>query len=121
MRSILAAIGPGGLAADQIDEVFRRAHSLKGAARIAEVPQVEAVAHRLETLFAKAREGTLKVGPEVVNAVHLGLDAIEDAATAAADDRPSPAPTQALEAIERAWGSAEPTTEGGAAGTGEGA
>ena len=41
------------------NDVFRRAHSLKGASRAVDLPAVEAVAHRLETLFERvvAQEG----------------------------------------------------------------
>ena len=55
-------------------------HSLKGAARIAELHGVETLAHRLETLFAKVREGTLALGQPVVRTIREGLDAIEDLA-----------------------------------------
>jgi two-component system chemotaxis sensor kinase CheA len=35
-------------------EVFRRAHSLKGAARAVDLPTVEDLAHRIETLLSRA-------------------------------------------------------------------
>ena len=38
-------------------EVFRRAHSLKGAARAVDQPQIERDAHALETIFADAQGG----------------------------------------------------------------
>ena len=46
---MVAAAEAGG-AADWND-VFRRAHSLKGAARAVDLPAVEEIAHRLEALF----------------------------------------------------------------------
>ena len=112
MRSLLTGAGADGLAAGQIDEVFRRAHSLKGAARIAEIGPAEVVAHRLESLFAKVREGALRVTPEIVRAVHHGLDAIEDAAAAAAAERTPPDPARVLDVIEAALGGSN-TAEGG--------
>ena len=50
--------------------MFRRAHSLKGASRAVDLPAVEAVAHRLETLFEKVRTGAA-LDREAANAVHL--------------------------------------------------
>ena len=48
IRAALAAEGP-------VDwqDVFRRAHSLKGAARAVDLPPVEAVSHQLEALFER--------------------------------------------------------------------
>ncbi|MEE7488360.1 Hpt domain-containing protein [Methylobacterium oryzae] len=52
-REHVAAIrGALGSATPDWNDVFRRAHSLKGASRAVDLPAVEAVAHRLETLFA---------------------------------------------------------------------
>lgn len=100
IRGVLATLDAGPLAPGLIDEAFRRAHSLKGAARIAELRTVEALAHRLETLFARVREKALALGPDVARAIHLGLDAIEDAADPTAQQPPRDA-TQALDAIEQ--------------------
>lgn len=100
IRGILATLDSGPLAPGFIDEAFRRAHSLKGAARIAELRTVEALAHRLETLFARVREKALALDPDVARAIHLGLDAIEDAADPSAQ-RPTHDSAQALDAIER--------------------
>ena len=58
IRSLLAMIektsGPPGEGA--LEEVFRRAHSLKGAARAVDLRPVEGMAHRLETLFSRVRQ-----------------------------------------------------------------
>ncbi|MBV9122003.1 MAG: response regulator, partial [Planctomycetes bacterium] len=62
------------------------------------------LAHRLETLFAQVREGALHLDRDVIRAVHLGLDAIEDEAACLVEKRPAPAPTQALAAIDKALG-----------------
>ena len=61
IRSLLAmiektAVEPGG---PQLEEAFRRAHSLKGAARAVDLHPVEGLAHRLETLFSRVRQGVL--------------------------------------------------------------
>src|SRR5690348_6124709 len=63
---------------EELDEVFRRAHSLKGAARAVDIQSVETLAHRLETLFARILEGKIFFESEVVRSIRLSLDRIED-------------------------------------------
>ena len=41
------------------DEIFREAHSLKGAARAVNLAMVESLGHGLESLLLKAKEGRL--------------------------------------------------------------
>ncbi len=101
IRAILGEVERGRAAAGAVDEAFRRAHSLKGAARIAELHEVETLAHRLETLFAAVREGKLRLERAVIQAIFHGLDAIEDGVAAQAEKRPPPDSARALEAIDR--------------------
>ncbi len=104
IRSLLTHIEASGGGSEQVDEVFRRAHSLKGAARIAGLKPAETVAHRLETLFAKAREGSLHVTPVMVQAIQRGLNFIEDAAVCLVQQRPMPDPSAELAVIDAALG-----------------
>jgi two-component system chemotaxis sensor kinase CheA len=83
IRKILAGVAVGSMwSVDQIDEVFRRAHSLKGAARVAGLRAVESLAHELENLFASARDGKTPLDERGTKAIAAMLDAIEDAAAA---------------------------------------
>ena len=50
-KSLLALEG-GGDTAELVDQIFREAHSLKGAARAVEIKEIEEVAHVMETLLA---------------------------------------------------------------------
>lgn len=75
IRTALAAAAEGRLA-DWTD-VFRRAHSLKGAARAVDLPPVEALAHRLETLFERIAAGDRALDHDTAAAIHLALDRIE--------------------------------------------
>lgn len=69
-------------------EIFRRAHSLKGAARAVDLPRVESLAHELEAVFAEAMEGRAKLAGATLDQIRQLLDAIEvEAAPAGA---PSP-------------------------------
>ncbi len=105
VRDLLVGLEKGeGVIPGGLDEAFRRAHSLKGAARAVDLRPVERLAHRLETLFSRVREGTLPLAGEVVGVVHLVLDAVEDWMTALGENRTPPEPARAIEAIERALG-----------------
>lgn len=66
--------------AERLDllEIHRRAHSLKGAARAVDLPEVEAVAHRLESLFLMIQKGERRLEPDLFRLIRHALDAIED-------------------------------------------
>jgi two-component system chemotaxis sensor kinase CheA len=106
IRSLLAmiektAIEPAGA---ELEEAFRRAHSLKGAARAVDLHPVEGLAHRLETLFSRVRQGVLLLDKNVAGVVQQVLDASEDCVTALGENRPIPGFGSALQAIERVLG-----------------
>ncbi len=78
IRALVTQAGTGALAAPAIEEAFRRAHSLKGAARAVDLRPVETLAHRLETLFSRVREGKLELDGPVRMAIVTALEASED-------------------------------------------
>ena len=84
IRGLLDVIGArkDGIGIGQLDEIFRHAHSLKGAARAVDIAEVEQLAHKLETLFAKVRSGSLSLDPPVIQVVVRALDAVEDCVVA---------------------------------------
>lgn len=59
-----------------LDEVFREAHSLKGAARMLSLPAIEAVSHRLEDLLGGAHRNEAPLTPERIQLLHSSLDAL---------------------------------------------
>lgn len=63
-------------------EVFRRAHSLKGAARAVDAPAIEAAAHTLEAQFADLSAAGAGLDEPAIDAAALQLDAIEREARA---------------------------------------
>ncbi|HEX4131814.1 MAG TPA: Hpt domain-containing protein [Pirellulales bacterium] len=89
---------PGGDA--ELEEAFRRAHSLKGGARICALRPVETLSHRLETLFARMQQHGVRVDRDVVRAVNLALDLTEDWMAALASHKPPPEVDAALTAID---------------------
>lgn len=63
---------PDGLLA----ELFREAHSLKGAARAVGLQEVEALAHGLEELFARIGDGRVDPGTDTLDTIFRTLDSI---------------------------------------------
>jgi two-component system chemotaxis sensor kinase CheA len=59
-----------------LNQLFREAHSLKGGARAAGLLPIEQLAHRVEDLFAAARDGNLELTPTVCDPIYAVLDAI---------------------------------------------
>lgn len=81
----LAAIRDSLRAAEQdpaytpdLVEIHRRAHSLKGAARAVDLPEVEVLSHRLEAVFLAVQRGAAPFDAATRTAVRRALDAIED-------------------------------------------
>ncbi|GLS42176.1 hybrid sensor histidine kinase/response regulator [Methylobacterium brachythecii] len=89
------------------NDIFRRAHSLKGASRAVDLPPVEAVAHRLETLFEQIKGGERGLDRDALAAIHLALDRIE-AFVAGMKDGASAMPPDALATLDRCLASASP-------------
>ncbi|PWC85251.1 histidine kinase [Azospirillum sp. TSH100] len=77
IRTALREAEATGDAPDLVD-IHRRAHSLKGAARAVDLPEVEAISHRLEAAFIAVQKGGIALDPVTVGVVRRSLDAIED-------------------------------------------
>ncbi len=99
-----AARAPGGdsSAADSstIDELFRRAHTLKGAARAVGLEPTELLMHRVEELLSRCRAQGAGFGEPVVRALNQALDSTEDILAAAVADRPLPDTSGVLATID---------------------
>ncbi|MCJ2140281.1 response regulator [Methylobacterium sp. E-066] len=104
ITAIRAALGS---ATPDWNDVFRRAHSLKGAARAVDLPPVEAVAHRLETLFERVRTGAQVLDRAAANAVQLALDRIETYVSGLQDGAGPDMPADALSALGQCLGLSE--------------
>ncbi len=60
-----------------IDDIFREAHSLKGAAKAIGVSSIGSLGHALEGLLLLAKEGKLKFSTDLFDMLYQTLDAIE--------------------------------------------
>jgi two-component system sensor histidine kinase and response regulator WspE len=72
-----------GVTPEQLEELMRAAHSLKGAARIVGHDSAVRVAHELEECFVSAQEGRLQITRERVDILLRGVDVL--AATTVSD------------------------------------
>ncbi|MEK6655909.1 MAG: hybrid sensor histidine kinase/response regulator [Nitrospirota bacterium] len=65
-----------------LEEIFRNAHNLKGAARILGLTEIARIAHDLESIFSLAKDGKLAITPERIDAITESIDAISSLLTA---------------------------------------
>jgi two-component system chemotaxis sensor kinase CheA len=66
----------GAQRAQTIENIFREAHSLKGAARAVNVTQVESVCQSIEGVFAGLKGNRLAVSPPLVDLLYQSIDAL---------------------------------------------
>ena len=105
----LLALEQGSAGQEALAEMFREAHSLKGAARSVNLTEVEARAHELEDLFARMRDSAVAPGPRTIQDAYTTLDVIDRLlhppaqAQAQAGGEPGPA-----RAVEETAGAPEP-------------
>ncbi|MBF0508128.1 MAG: hybrid sensor histidine kinase/response regulator [Deltaproteobacteria bacterium] len=77
-----------------IEEVFREAHSLKGAARTVNLGDIENICQAIESVFALLRKGELQLSPEIFDVLHLSLDIINLLLTESASGQAAPEPAR---------------------------
>lgn len=59
-----------------LEELFRTAHSVKGAARMMGFSKIETVSHKIEDIFGLLRRGKMSFTPEDFDFVYEGVDVI---------------------------------------------
>lgn len=62
---------------EYINNIFRAAHTIKGAAATLEFNEIARVTHKLEDLFGAIREGKIVVTQEMIDSVFAALDVLE--------------------------------------------
>ena len=65
---------------EHVRALFRSAHTIKGAARVAGVPVVERVCHAMESVFANLRDGTQSLTGADFSLLFAACDGLQDAA-----------------------------------------
>ncbi|MFC4175671.1 response regulator [Microvirga sp. GCM10011540] len=100
LHAIRSALDGADRSTIDMADVFRRAHSLKGAARAVDLPAVEEVAHHLEALFSRILEGRQELDKPTIAAVRLSLDTIEDLVAESSGPAGSASAEAALQALK---------------------
>lgn len=70
-----------------LQEIFREAHSLKGAAGAADFPAVEKTAHKLENVFGAAKTGKLNMTRDLYDVLYAGIDSVSVIVEAALEEK----------------------------------
>ncbi|MCX7032015.1 MAG: chemotaxis protein CheA [Spirochaetes bacterium] len=78
LASLLSALEPGAANREAIHETFRAAHDLKSASATAGFHLMSRLAHRMEDVFQKVRDGTLEIAEPVRDALLAGSDRIAE-------------------------------------------
>jgi two-component system chemotaxis sensor kinase CheA len=87
-----------------LDEAFRRAHTLKGAARAVDIRPVEELADGMESLLSRVREGGLHLDRDVAAVIHQALDSSEGCVAAVEQQQTPTAPLDVLRAMAQFLG-----------------
>ena len=105
IRGILDELAKSGKGAGpQLEEAFRRAHSLKGAARAVDLRPIETLAHCVETIFSRVREKHLRLDKGTLKTIRLVLDSIEDWVAAYFQQQTPAEPVKILDMVEALLG-----------------
>jgi two-component system chemotaxis sensor kinase CheA len=61
-----------------IEAIYREAHSLKGAARAVNVPEIESVCQAMESVFSAMKEKSVAMNPQLYDLFHLTVNTLTD-------------------------------------------
>ena len=89
-----------------IEDVFRAAHSLKGAAQAVQMPAISSLCQVMESVFSGMKKGTLHPGRDAYDSVQRAADVLASMLAASGRDDPrSPQVRKELESLLGAPGS----------------
>lgn len=74
----LGALGRGAVDAEQINALFRSAHTLKGSSRMLKLAPITETAHSLEDLLGALRDNRIQPAAAVQDLLQQGVDALTD-------------------------------------------
>lgn len=94
LREGISALEQGHADREQINELFRAAHTLKGSSRMLKLAPITALAHSTEELLSALRDGSLTASPTVTSLLNQAVDGLSDfvsqlAQGATGDDLPA--------------------------------
>ena len=91
MERRLVALDPASADREDVDGIFRAAHSIKGGANMFGFAEIAQVTHELETLLDAARRGSLPMTRDIVDAALGARDYLDQGLAAARAGRPADA------------------------------
>ncbi len=103
LRSIeghLIAIDGGNTSGEALNAIFRGFHTIKGLAGFLEFETIQRVAHEVETVLDRARNGELVLSSRVVDVVLESADFLRQSVTAIQIGSSGPAPAALLERVK---------------------
>ncbi|MCF8210197.1 MAG: hybrid sensor histidine kinase/response regulator [Rhodoferax sp.] len=74
----LSALESGQAGKEQINTLFRSAHTIKGSSRMLKLTTITETAHRLEDVLGALRDGSLAFGPTLGQLLYRCVDALSD-------------------------------------------
>ncbi|MBL3528979.1 MAG: chemotaxis protein CheA [gamma proteobacterium endosymbiont of Lamellibrachia anaximandri] len=86
MESGLLNMDPGTVDDEEINSIFRAAHSIKGGSGTFGFNDISSFTHIMETLLDEMRDGRRPVTPEAVDALLRSVDVLRDMLAATSDD-----------------------------------
>jgi two-component system, chemotaxis family, sensor kinase CheA len=121
IESHLLAVEGGGASADAVHAIFRGFHTIKGLAGFLEFEAMQRVAHEVETVLDRARNGELVLSSQVVDLVLESSDFIRKWLGAIQSHSAGPDPADLIARVAAiAPGTAEAATEAAAPATAPG-
>lgn len=78
MSSGLSLLEQGAASTEEVNSLFRSAHTLKGSSRMLRLEPITQLAHSLEDLLSALREQQVQVNHAVMDALYQGVDALSD-------------------------------------------
>lgn len=85
MENGLLNMNPGEVDPEEINSIFRAAHSIKGGSGTFGFTSVSDFTHIMETLLDEMRDGRRDVTPDAINVLLASVDVLRDMLTAAQD------------------------------------
>ncbi len=85
MESGLLDMDPGAVDSEQINAIFRAAHSIKGGAGTFGFSDISGFTHTMETLLDEMRDGRREITTDAVDVLLKSVDVLRDMLTAAQD------------------------------------
>ena len=91
MERLLLALDPANPDAENVNAIFRAAHSIKGGANMFALAEIAGVTHEMETVLDAARKAKLPLSGAIVDTLLRGCDFVRAAVAHAGADKPADA------------------------------